>query len=291
LRTLVDFSSTRSVSGTAARRKLSQPAISLQLKKLQSMLGRVLFHKELSGYQFTPLGEHAVEQARKVLEAHDRLLLLTLSTDRTQQLRIGVPPPYVDRFIQGAAQKSLGGAIAVSCEYSDVLRSMLDKGELDIALLINSPGHFSRTIAEWPERLVWAKAPNFVLGPGAPVPVVGKIGNPITTLSMNILEQSGLLARVSFSSSDFHAMMIATRAGLGLLALPPFALDNSIIEARDYYLPTFPTVVSGIYAQRPIENSSVNDAVVDVLVGLAPGDDAPSKGASRRFVRSGGAAG
>jgi DNA-binding transcriptional LysR family regulator len=271
LRTLVDFSITRSVSGTAAHRRVSQPAVSLQLKKLQSLLGWALFAKEPNGYQFTALGERVVEQARKILEAHDRLMLLTFAGEREKRIRVGVPPPYVDRFMTGVVKTSIGDNIAVSCEYSVVLGQMLDQGEIDLALIMNAPGRFSRTLAEWPERLVWGKSPGFTLSPGAPVPVIGRIGNAITALSLNILEQNGLLARVSFSSSDFHAMKTAARSGLGFLAVPLFALDDSLVEARDYYLPPFPTVVSGVYAQQPIEKSDVNDALVDILVGLAPG--------------------
>jgi hypothetical protein len=65
-------------------------------------------------------------------------------------------------------------------------------------------------------------------------------------------------------------MKTAARSGLGFLAVPLFALDDSLVEARDYYLPPFPTVVSGVYAQQPIEKSDVNDALVDILIGLAP---------------------
>jgi DNA-binding transcriptional LysR family regulator len=269
LRTLVDFSTTRSVSGTAAHRRLSQPAVSLQLKKLQSVLGWVLFTKEPSGYQFTPLGERVVQQARKILEAYDRLMLLTFASEGDKRIRVGVPPTYIERFATGVAQKSICGDIVVTCEYSEVLRQMLDQGDLDLALLVNWPGHFSRTLAEWPERLVWGKAPGFTLNPGAPVPVIGKIGNAVTTLALNVLEQNGLLARVSFSSSDFHAMKTAARAGLGLLAVPLFALDDTIVEGRDYYLPPFPTVVSGVYAQQPIEKSDAYNALIDIMVGLA----------------------
>src|SRR6201999_1265518 len=128
-----------------------------------------LFNKETNGYRFTSLSERDVRKARKTPEAHDRLMLLPCVGDGDRRMRIGVPPPYIEPFTSGVASKSIDGDIVVTCEYSDVLYKMLDEGELDIALLMNLPGRFSHTLAEWPEKLVWVKSPGFALSPGAPI--------------------------------------------------------------------------------------------------------------------------
>src|ERR1700753_4397444 len=74
VRTVVAISETGSLSKAADRLGLSQPAISSQVKRLQSLVGGSLFVKTANGTTTTELGKLALHQARRILEANDELL-------------------------------------------------------------------------------------------------------------------------------------------------------------------------------------------------------------------------
>jgi molybdenum-dependent DNA-binding transcriptional regulator ModE len=100
MRTVVAISETGSLSKAADRLGLSQPAISSQIKRLQGLVGGALFLKTANGTTVTELGMLALQQARRILEAHDQLLRLGGNSDGVQPLRLGLSTLFVQKFIR-----------------------------------------------------------------------------------------------------------------------------------------------------------------------------------------------
>src|ERR1700744_1604222 len=98
VRTVVAISETGSLSKAGDRLGLSQPAISAQIKRIQSLVGGSLFVKTANGTTVTELGKLALRQARLILEANDRLLRLAGPTQARQMLRVGLSPLLTDTF-------------------------------------------------------------------------------------------------------------------------------------------------------------------------------------------------
>src|ERR1700753_4486834 len=88
VRTVVATPETGSLSKAAERLGLSQPAISSQVKRLQSLVGGALFLKTANGTTTTELGKLALQHARRILEANDQVLLLGGNADSPQVLRL-----------------------------------------------------------------------------------------------------------------------------------------------------------------------------------------------------------
>jgi DNA-binding transcriptional LysR family regulator len=65
IRTLVAISELGSISKAADRLGLSQPAISAQMKRLQSMIGGAVFVRSQKGLEFTPKGNLVLTHAKK----------------------------------------------------------------------------------------------------------------------------------------------------------------------------------------------------------------------------------
>src|SRR5271155_1883666 len=99
VRTVVAISETGSLSKAGERLGLSQPAVSSQINRLQS-LGGALFSKTANGTTTTELGKLALREARRILEANDQLLRLGGNTDGPQPLRLGLSTLFVQRFIR-----------------------------------------------------------------------------------------------------------------------------------------------------------------------------------------------
>src|ERR1700753_688974 len=76
VRTVVAISETGSLSKAGEKLGLSQPAVSSQINRLQSLVGGALFSKTANGTTTTELGKLALREARRILEANDQLLRL-----------------------------------------------------------------------------------------------------------------------------------------------------------------------------------------------------------------------
>src|SRR5215469_16098946 len=93
VRTVVAISETGSLSKAGERLGLSQPAVSAQVRRLQSLIGGSLFVKTATGTTTTDLGKLALQQARRILEANDQLLRLGGNNVSPQPLRLGLSTP------------------------------------------------------------------------------------------------------------------------------------------------------------------------------------------------------
>src|SRR6202000_634847 len=99
VRTVVAISETGSLSKAGERLGLSQPAISSQIRRLQSLVGGSLFVKGANGTTATALGKPAWQQARKILEANDQLLRLGGNNFGPPPLRLGLGTSFVETFL------------------------------------------------------------------------------------------------------------------------------------------------------------------------------------------------
>ena len=74
LRTLVTVVDLRSFTKAAHSLGVTQPAVSAQIKRLQTLLGGELLDKRAPGVALTPKGEAVVRHARRLLSVNDQIL-------------------------------------------------------------------------------------------------------------------------------------------------------------------------------------------------------------------------
>ncbi|GAB5602769.1 hydrogen peroxide-inducible genes activator [Thermus sp. FJN-A] len=139
LRYLVALAEEGSFTRAAERVYLTQPALSVQIRKLEEALGVRLFDR--SRGELTEVGRAVVAQARKVLEEVERLKALAQGEEGGFQgpFRIGVIPtlaPYLlPRLLPGFAGRYPGLELVVREELTPaILRGLLD-GSLDAGLV------------------------------------------------------------------------------------------------------------------------------------------------------------
>lgn len=76
LQYVVAVAQERHFGRAAARVFVTQPALSLAIKKLEDDLGTTIFERRQNKVELTPLGEQIVHQAQRVLEEADRIKIL-----------------------------------------------------------------------------------------------------------------------------------------------------------------------------------------------------------------------
>ena len=258
VRTVVAISETGSLSKACDRLGLSQPAISSQIKRLQSLVGGALFVKTANGTTTTELGKLALQQARRILEANDQLLRLGGNTDGTQPLRLGLSTLFVEQFIRQQTADTLAD-IFVHTDHSVPIAKGLIDGYIDVACIFENAaieGEIEQLVInrmKYPP--VWVRARGFVLSPGAPLPILTWPGDD---WMIRTLTRHGVAYKIVFNSPDYHAKLAATEAGLGLTAVPGIMVPPSLVRAKEYYLPELPPIEALLCARLGLESEQAS---------------------------------
>jgi DNA-binding transcriptional LysR family regulator len=242
VRTVIAIAETGSLSKAGERLGLSQPAISSQVRRLQSLVGGSLFVKGANGTTTTELGKLALQQARKILEANDQMLRLGGNNSGPPPLRLGLSTSLVEAFVGQKLPEPLTD-IFVHADHSSAIGRGLIDGYIDVACIFDNarldPDIEQMVTDEYVEPVAWIRSRNFVLSPGAPIPI---LTHPQNDWIIPTLTKHGLSYKIVFNTPDNHARFAAARAGIGLTAAPVRSLPPDLVVAKEYYLPALPPI-------------------------------------------------
>ena len=128
--------------GRAADRVLvTQPALSLAIKKLEDELGVTLFERRKNHVALTPSGEQIVHQAQRVLEEADQIKLLAAQgkNQLVGALRLGViatvGPYLLPDLIPILHKRAPGMPLEIEENLTVNLTAMLQSGKLDVIMI------------------------------------------------------------------------------------------------------------------------------------------------------------
>lgn len=129
-----------SIAKAAARLKVSQPTISIQLKRLDADVGTPLFQKRGRNLELTPAGERAFEYADRIFTLGHELgeMLNGRTVRRPLPLNVGVTPglpaAVVDQLLRPAFH--LAEPVQLVCRTADLLSlsGELAIGRVDVVL-------------------------------------------------------------------------------------------------------------------------------------------------------------
>ena len=242
VRTVIAIAETGSLSKAGERLGLSQPAISSQVRRLQSLVGGSLFVKGANGTTTTELGKLALQQARKIMEANDQLLRLGGNNFGPPPLRLGLSTSFVEAFVGQKLPDTLSDVLVLADHSCPIGRGLID-GYIDVACIFDNarldPDIEQMVTDEYVEPVTWIRSRNFVLSPGAPIPI---LTHPQNDWIIPTLTKHGLSYKIVFNTPDNHARFAAAKAGIGLTAVPSRNVPPDLVVAKEYYLPPLPPI-------------------------------------------------
>ncbi|HWK96415.1 MAG TPA: LysR family transcriptional regulator [Pseudolabrys sp.] len=259
-RTFLTIAETRSFSKAGEKLGLSQPAISAQVKRLQTIVGGPVFDKQnTGGLTFTPRGQSALLLARKLIEVNDQIVSLGGTHKGRPAVRVGVSYELAQRLLQAWAQKRTDAVLHVhSCSSSEVVKGV-SEGFFDVGCLLGEHGGDEDIVEEWMEPLVWARHPHFVASPGSPIPVVGWPGGCIQKHVERCFERHSIAYRTVFATPDHMARLAAVESCIGVAAFPAWRMARPLIAAGDFYLPTLPPIKGAIVVRNGLASDTVSE--------------------------------
>lgn len=144
LRYIVTLSKERHFGRAAEKCFVSQPTLSVAVKKLEGELSVAIFERSKSSVSPTPLGEEIIQQAEKVL-AEARILKELAETGKDQlssPLKVGaiftIGPYLFPHLVPQVHQQAPQMSLFIEESYTAVLRRQLRDGELD-AIIVALP--------------------------------------------------------------------------------------------------------------------------------------------------------
>lgn len=120
---------------------VSQPTLSVSIKKLESELGIVIFERGGSEISLTPIGENIVQQAQRVLDAANQIKeIADQGRDPLRgALRLGViytiGPYLLPRIIKSMIDRYPEMPLILQENFTVRLLEMMRTGEIDVAVL------------------------------------------------------------------------------------------------------------------------------------------------------------
>lgn len=236
LRTFVAIAETGSFT-TAANAVFRTPsAVSMQIKKLEDILGRAVFSRDARSVSLTTDGEMLLGYARRMLAINREAVSKFIVPDITGVVRLGSPDDYGERVLPHVlkrfAQSHPSIAVDVVIDESRNLRRRMDDRTLDITLLTNSL-KVSMDGAEvlLTEPIVWAGAKGGCAHLREPLPVsLWEEGCAWRAAALEALGREGRNFRVAYMSAHTAGQRAAIMSDLAVAPLPKSFLGCEMVE-------------------------------------------------------------
>jgi len=245
----------------------TQPAISLQMKKLQDLLGVSLFAKE-GGTQLTEQGELVAGYARQILALNDEMMLKLSSRESAGKLRLGIPNDYADHFLPrlmaSLARDGADLTFDVVCDISHNLLEGMRKGQYDIVVAMTPDGPSEGAFMTWKEQLTWVDATG--RGDGlagsqekGPLRIVCYPEGCLYRRNMlTALQRDGRRFEIVYTSPSLSGLEAAVGAGFGMTVLARRIVPSALrVVEPAAHLPRLADVVVGIYVSADRKRSAV----------------------------------
>lgn len=238
-----DLVRTKNFSQVAADFNISQPTVTMAIKRLEESFGTTFFMRDRSHHQLTvtSTGLQFDQHVQRIIEELE-IAQKELARAKQERISFGLPPIigswYFPRFTPALLQAGLLNQLEVVDHGSASLLQLLAKGELDLALLgslqpFQQPSLRARVIDKAPIRIIVAKDhPLAAFKDGVSFAQAAQY--PFITLDdeyvhAQAFRQAARLARVRpkivFKTSDVQILKALVANHSGISFLTDLALD------------------------------------------------------------------
>lgn len=224
LKTFLAIADNGSFTKAAEEVHKTQSAISMQMKRLEELLGCALFAKDGRMSRFTPDGERLVDYARRIVSFNDEVVSAFTKPELTGTIRFGTPDDYAEKFLPEILARFARThpliTVDVDCVGSGELFTRVKRSELDLALVT----HGCDVVTDEPvrrEQLVWVTSMRHCAHMAEVLPLaVSHAGCEWRSKVLKSLDKQQRKYRVAYSTPNSNAVVAAVMQGLAVGAMP-----------------------------------------------------------------------
>lgn len=243
---------------------LSQPAVSLQIKRLEDVLGYKLFKKQGQRQVLNQYGELLLPMAKQMMQYNDAILQQFTSESITGKVRLGIPSEFAARILPSI----IGDFVALYPEVSLEVKSRLSKhllsasrqDQFDLVLALNEQLTSSKFPIFMQDQLVWVgdlnQAQNQVV-----TLVTAPEGCIYRRRATDALKSAGIKYRIVYSNADLTGLIAALKEGLGITVLAKSTVPSELnYQVHTKYLPALGDIGISL-----VKSSGESENAVDKL--------------------------
>lgn len=256
LRSFVLIAEGRSFTAAAALVGRTQSAVSMQIRRLEDMLGKPLLSRSKGGVvELTPHGRYLLEHARQMLALNDAVLASFRAPQISGTVRLGSPDDYalayLPTILKRFAESHPAVQVDVRCSPSQDLMRAIDAGELDLTLI--SDGHQPTgwpVVPLWRAPLVWVTSTRFAPHRQDPLPLALADRDRFLAAghdcewagaAIRALDEAGRRYRIAYTSASQIGTHAPVLAGLAVTISTLSWLPDGLRAVRpDEGLPKLP---------------------------------------------------
>jgi DNA-binding transcriptional LysR family regulator len=234
LRTFVAVADTGNFTKAAERAGRTQSAVSMQMKKLEAMVGAALFDRGSRGVTLTRRGNELIGNARRIVSLLDETAALITAPPLDGPVRIGIPAEYgqsiLSRALGAFAKRHSQVEVTVRYAHSGSQLRALAAGELDLAVVFEWQGHADGEVLMH-DPTVWVTSDMHSMHEQRPVPIaLYNRDGWCQDYAVKSLEDRGLSYRVAYTCDTNGGLRLAVTSGL---AIAPISRSNIPADCRE----------------------------------------------------------
>lgn len=274
LRTFVLVADEGGFTRAGERLGRSQPAVSLQMKRLEELVGVPLLWREGRGLRPTAAGETLLDYARRILALNREAIARMAQPALAGSIRLGVPNEFASSFLPEIlgkfAEAHPNVTLEVTCDLSTNLLNRRERGELDVAFALHADDTPLAAGEGWTEPLVWVTSPRHDRHVRTPIPlVVAPEGCVYRARILEHLERADVPWRVAYTCASFGGIRAGVLAGLGVTVLARSIVPEGMhVVSRNHCLPALPPVQVRLHYDHDGAPETINALVAHMSTNL-----------------------
>jgi len=258
LKTIVAIAETGNFSSAATMLFRTPSAVSMQVKRIEEMLGRPVFNRDSRSVTPTADGEMLLEHGRRLLTLNNQMVSRFVMPDVEGKVRLGATNDIAERILPDLLkrfnQTHCCVTVDVVVDGSDELSGKVRNGELDLVLVTFNPKKKQSADLEpiFSEQLTWAGLRNGVAFEQRPLPIsVWEEGCSWRFSGLSSLDKMNIEHRVAFMSAHISGQRAAILADLAVAPIPISCCVNEIVALNEADgLPTLEIYGVGLMMQK-----------------------------------------
>lgn len=226
LRTFVAIAECGSFTRAASQVHRTPAALSMQIKRLEETIGKLVFLRESRQVRLTTEGEILLGYSRRLLKLNEEAVQQFLSPSVTGRISFGTTDDIGTRILPGVlaqfARSFPGVQVDVTITSSRDNLDRMDSGDLDMALvIIGNEGQEARGEIIHTEPLVWAGREGGIAFEQSPIPLaLANHGCIWRRAALDALDHAGRAYRIAYTCENTAAQEAAMLADLAVTPFP-----------------------------------------------------------------------
>ena len=261
LRSFVAIADAGGVTRAAGFLNLTQSAVSMQIKRLEDLLGCDVLDRSARKVQLTAAGETLLSYARRMLVLNDEVFGRLTQTQHEGEVVLGVPHdivyPAIPQILRRFAAEYPRMKVTLLSSFTRVLKGQFSRGECDIILTteetVDAGGE---TVAELP--LMWVGAQNGVAWKGRSLRLAFANNCIFRAGVQAALDAQGIVWEMAVESESGRAIEASVSADMAVHAMlagsePPY------VERINHggTLPELARMKVNMYVADPVHSPAV----------------------------------